>query len=238
MRITILTGAGISAESGIPTFRDADGLWAGHRIDDVCTPIAWWKNPDKVNRFYDERRAHLDTVEPNAAHRALARLEQHPGIDLTVITQNVDDLHERAGTRNLNHIHGELRSALCSKCRTHTPWDGPLLNSPKNCGRCGRDTLRPDVVFFGERPYRMTEAETAVINSDLFVSIGTSGAVYPAAGFVTIASGGAMTLELNLQPSEGSDSFDESRFGKATELVPAWVDEIIAEASAMLPPHA
>jgi len=227
MRIVVLTGAGISAESGVPTFRDADGLWEGHRVEDVATPEAYDAQPTTVHRFYDARRAALAAVEPNPAHRALARLEEHLGDDLLVVTQNIDDLHERAGSTRVWHMHGELLSALCRGCRRRTRWTHDLGDYPP-CPHCGVSELRPDVVWFGEVPYGMHEIQGALAGADLFVSIGTSGAVYPAAGFVQYAAAhGARTLELNLQPSEGTHHFDEARHGRAGELVPAWVDSVL-----------
>mgnify|MGYP000050042781 FL=1 len=225
--IVILTGAGISAESGIDTFRDAGGLWEQHRIEDVATPEAFARNPALVQGFYDARRAALDTVSPNAAHDALARLDAEWPHELLIVTQNVDDLHERAGARRLLHMHGELRSALCGGCGARTPWRGPLSDAP-TCTSCGAPALRPDVVWFGEMPYQMPRIYQALAEADLFVSIGTSGAVYPAAGFVQEAAAyGARTLELNLQRSEGSHWFDESRHGPASVLVPEWVEEMV-----------
>lgn len=226
--IVILTGAGISAESGLETFRSADGLWAQHRVEDVCTPHALTHNPKLVHDFYDARRAALATVAPNPAHDALARLDAAwPGA-LLIVTQNVDDLHERAGARRMLHMHGQLNSALCAHCGKQAPWQG---NMPPGavCKACGAPALRPDIVFFGEIPYEMDRIETALSEADLFVSIGTSGAVYPAAGFVRMARAfGASTLELNLELSEGSRWFDECRHGPASALVPAWVDELLA----------
>lgn len=226
-RIVVLTGAGISAESGVPTFRDADGLWEGHRVEDVATPEAFAQDPDTVQRFYDARRAALAGVEPNPAHVALAELERAVADDLLVVTQNIDDLHERAGSTRVIHMHGELLSALCRACRRRTPLHGSLVDHPP-CPGCGASDLRPDVVWFGEVPYRMEEIVDALASCEQFVSIGTSGAVYPAAGFVQQARlHGARTLELNLVPSEGSLFFDESRQGPAGELVPAWVAEVL-----------
>jgi NAD-dependent deacetylase len=227
MKIVVLTGAGISAESGVPTFRDADGLWEGHRVEDVATPEAYDAQPSAVHRFYDARRAALAAVEPNPAHHALARLEEHLGDDLLVVTQNIDDLHERAGSTRVWHMHGELLSALCRGCRRRTRWSGDLGDYPP-CPHCGVSELRPDVVWFGEIPYGMHQIQDALAGADLFVSIGTSGAVYPAAGFVQYAAvHGARTLELNLQPSEGTHHFDEARHGRAGEVVPAWVDSLL-----------
>jgi len=225
----ILTGAGISAESGLSTFRGPDGLWEGHRVEDVCTPQALARDPATVLRFYDERRRALDTVRPNPAHKALARLDREWAGNLLIVTQNVDDLHERAGAGRLIHIHGELLSALCRACGERERYERAML-AGTTCASCGAtDRLRPDIVFFGEIPYQMERIELALEEADLFVSIGTSGAVYPAAGFVQIARAlGARTLELNLEPSEGSRLFDESRQGPASVLVPAWVDEVLA----------
>jgi NAD-dependent deacetylase len=226
--IVVLTGAGISAESGIATFRGSGGLWEGHRVEDVCTPEALARDPALVHRFYDLRRAALAGVEPNAAHRALARLDaQWPG-ELLIVTQNVDDLHERAGAKRMLHMHGELLSALCADCGERVAWPGDMPPE-KSCASCGAAALRPDIVFFGEMPYQMDVIERALTRADLFVSIGTSGAVYPAAGFVQTAKyHGADTLEMNLDRSEGSGWFAESRRGPAGELVPAWVAEILA----------
>jgi len=227
VRIVVLTGAGISAESGVPTFRDADGLWEGHRVEDVATPAAYDAQPAVVHQFYDARRAALTGVEPNAAHHALARLEREWRDDLLVVTQNIDDLHERAGSTRVLHMHGALRSALCRACGTRVEWEGGLGHSPP-CPSCRRTELRPDVVWFGEIPYELDRILTALERADLFVSIGTSGAVYPAAGFVQAAAAyGARTLELNLVPSDGSHLFHEARHGLAGELVPAWVDELL-----------
>ena len=226
MRVVVLTGAGISAESGVPTFRDADGLWEGHRVEDVATPEAYHRQPDVVQRFYDERRASMAHVHPNPAHQALARLEAHLGSDLLLVTQNVDDLHERGGSVDVVHMHGELLKALCEACGQRSPWSGPLLGGPP-CPVCSEVRLRPDVVWFGEVPYELDRVFWHLERCDLFVSIGTSGAVYPAAGFVrTAASRGARTLELNLVPSEGTHLCDEARPGPASALVPAWVDEL------------
>ncbi len=225
--IVILTGAGISAESEIDTFRDAGGLWERHRVEDVATPEGFARDPALVLGFYDTRREALHSREPNAAHRALARLDAEWGGDLLIVTQNVDDLHERGGATRVLHMHGELKSALCTSCEMRSPWDAPMSNRPP-CPVCQAPTLRPDVVWFGEMPYQMDRIYRALRRADLFVSIGTSGAVYPAAGFVRDARDlGARTLELNLERSEGSRWFHESRQGRAGELVPTWVDEIL-----------
>ncbi|MGU3645659.1 NAD-dependent deacylase [Microbacterium sp. C23T] len=227
-RIVVLTGAGISAESGVPTFRGADGLWEGHDIEDVATPEGFERDPDLVQAFYDARRRAVASVVPNTAHRALARLEGAIGDELLVVTQNVDDLHERAGTRNLVHMHGELRRALCLACGSRPQWDDDLVDRPA-CPVCGERMLRPDVVWFGEIPYELDRIEQAVVACDVFVSIGTSGEVYPAAGYVALAAAfGARTVELNLEPSDPAVPFDQARAGLASDLVPAWVDEVIA----------
>jgi NAD-dependent deacetylase len=225
--IVILTGAGISAESGLATFRGPDGLWEGHRVEDVCTPDALARNAELVHRFYDERRAKLAEVRPNRAHEALARLDaEWPG-ELLIVTQNVDDLHERAGAKRLLHMHGELNSALCARCDHRQPWEGEL--SPgSTCPSCGASALRPDIVFFGEIPYQMDRIDQALMQADLFVSIGTSGVVYPAAGFVQTARYvQAHTVELNLEPSAGRSLFHESRQGPAGVLVPAFVEALL-----------
>ena len=229
--IVILTGAGVSAESGVPVFRGPDGLWEGHRVEDVATPQAFARDPLLVQRFYDARRAALARVEPNAAHRALARLDAEwagvPGRDVLLVTQNVDDLHERAGSKRLLHMHGELKRALCTGCGAAPEWTSDLSGDPP-CPRCGAAKLRPDIVWFGEMPYHMDAIDAAIAACDLFVSVGTSGAVYPAAGFVELARrAGAATLELNLDPSAGTLMFAEARHGPAGTLVPAWVNEML-----------
>lgn len=226
-RIVILTGAGISAESGIDTFRSAGGLWEQHRVEDVATPEGFARDPNLVLRFYDMRREALAKVEPNPAHRALAKLERKFTDELLLVTQNVDDLHQRGGSARVLHMHGELKSALCMSCETRSRWEAPMFDRPP-CPVCRAPTLRPDVVWFGEMPYQMDRIYQALEACDLFVSIGTSGAVYPAAGFVQEArSNGARTLELNLEPSEGSRLFHETRHGPASVLVPQWVDEVL-----------
>jgi NAD-dependent protein deacetylase/lipoamidase len=226
--IVILTGAGISAESGLATFRGQDGLWEGHRVEDVATPEAFARDPALVHKFYDARRARLDEVEPNAAHLALARLDtEWPG-DLLIVTQNVDDLHERAGSKRLLHMHGELMSGWCLACDERFSWAGPMGEGAACpvCQIAGR--VRPDIVWFGEMPYEMERIDDALMNCDLFVSIGTSGAVYPAAGFVQTARyRGAHCLEINLEPSQGSIFFDETRYGPAAIEVPKWVDKLL-----------
>ena len=225
--IVVLTGAGISAESGIDTFRGGRGLWEQHRVEDVATPEAFARDPDLVLRFYDMRRAAIQTKEPNAAHFALANLDAEWDGGLLIVTQNVDDLHEKAGARRVLHMHGEHLNAWCTACDVRSRWSAPLIDRPR-CPACGEPALRPDVVWFGEMPYRMDEIYAALRKADLFVSIGTSGAVYPAAGFVRDARElGAATLELNLERSQGSAWFDETRLGPASELVPTWVGEML-----------
>lgn len=230
--IVILTGAGISAESGIDTFRGGGGLWEQHRVEDVATPEAFARDPNLVLRFYDMRREAIQTKEPNAAHHALARLDREwpkrAGGEVLIVTQNVDDLHERGGALNVLHMHGEHLNAWCTCCDRRHRWTGPLIDRPP-CPSCDMRALRPDIVWFGEVPYRMDEIYRAVSEADLFVSIGTSGAVYPAAGLVRTARDlGVQTLELNLERSQGSAWFHETRLGPATEIVPAWVEELLS----------
>jgi len=227
--IVILTGAGISAESGLRTFRADDGLWEDHRVEDVASPQGFRRDPELVQRFYDARRENVLAAEPNAAHRALARLDEAWDGELLIVTQNIDDLHERAGATRVLHMHGEALSVWCLACDARQRWTGTLVDGPP-CPACGEVAMRPDIVWFGEMPYQMDRIFSALARADLFVSIGTSGAVYPAAGFVQQAkSAGARTLELNLERSQGSQWFDDSRLGAAGELVPAWVGEVLAK---------
>ena len=229
-RIVVLTGAGISAESGINTFRDNGGLWENHRVEDVATPEAFFRNPLMVQQFYNTRREQLlsAAIKPNAAHQALARLETAWPGQVLLITQNIDNLHERAGSRNLIHMHGEL---LKGRCQT----SGGLLEIDHDltpalpCPLCGKPgCLRPHVVWFGEMPLQMETIYQALARCDLFISIGTSGNVYPAAGFVEEANRhGAHTIELNLEPSQRLTAFAEHRHGLATDLVPHYVDELL-----------
>ena len=222
-KIVILTGAGISAESGLGTFRDEGGLWAQHRIEDVATPEGFHRNPDLVHAFYNARRAQAAEAEPNAAHHALARLErEHPG-EVLVVTQNVDGLHEKAGSRNVLHMHGFLAGALCASCDYRWPAPLEMLKSD-TCPACGHAATRPDIVWFGEMPYYMDEIWSHLASADTFVAIGTSGEVYPAAAFVQEADrGGAHTIELNLAPSSRVSDFAETCFGPASQIVPEWV---------------
>lgn len=227
--IVILTGAGISVESGIASFRDKNGIWAKHDWRDYATPDAFARNPGKVLDFYNARRRQLRGVQPNAAHHALARLEaEHKG-EFLLVTQNVDDLHEGAGSRKLVHMHGELNSALCEACGTRMPWrnDMTIDSRCKTCEAVGH--LRPDIVWFGEMPYQMDRIYRALGQADLFIAIGTSGHVYPAADFVTEAAhAGARTVELNLEPSETAAAFEEVVHGPATRVVPAFVERLLA----------
>jgi len=236
-RIVILTGAGISAESGINTFRDAGGLWENHRIEDVATPEAFQRDPHGVQSFYNRRREQLrdPAIQPNAAHRALAELEQALPGQVLVVTQNVDDLHERAGSRNVIHMHGELLKARCQSTETLVPADRDL-DPALSCTVCGAaGCLRPHVVWFGEMPLEMERIYATLAGCERFISIGTSGNVYPAAGFVAEArASGAHTTELNLEPSEQLTAFHEHRHGRATELVPAYVRELLSATSATL----
>lgn len=227
--IVILTGAGISAESGLGTFRDLGGLWTLVRLEEVATPEAFAADPARVRAFYDARRTQARAAAPNAAHLALARLQQVRR-DVLIVSQNVDALHERAGATRLLHIHGTLDGALCAACGHRWPWAPEAMTAADACPACRRaGHVRPDVVWFGEMPYALDEAYAALSACELFVSIGTSGAVYPAAGFVAEArAAGARTLELNLERSAGSHLFHETRLGPATELVPAWVEEMLA----------
>ncbi|NDW07218.1 NAD-dependent deacylase [Jiella pacifica] len=227
--IFILTGAGISAESGVATFRDAGGLWSKVKLEDVATPEGFLRDPAAVHAFYNARRANLREVEPNAAHYALARLQRDYEGEVTLVTQNIDDLHERAGSRSVIHMHGELSLSLCAHCGARAKAESDL-SLTLSCAACGTaSSLRPDVVWFGEMPYRMNEIYDRLMDADLFVSIGTSGAVYPAAGFVAEArTAGIRSLELNLEPSDGTFLFDEARHGPASKLVPAFVEAALA----------
>lgn len=228
--IFILSGAGLSAESGLKTFRDNGGLWENHRVEDVATPEAFADNPDLVHRFYNERRAQLGSVAPGAAHQALARLQKEFQGTVTLVTQNVDDLLTRAGAEDVIHMHGRLQQIRCESCGSTFNWAGDCtVETPcPSCGQVGG--LRPDIVWFGEMPKYMTEIYQALGSCDLFVSIGTSGHVYPAAGFVQMVAetGLAARVEINLEQSAGSHMFTENRFGPAGTLVPAFVEEILS----------
>lgn len=232
MKLFILTGAGCSAESGLGTFRDKEGLWTRFDPMKLATPQAFARDPDEVHAFYNARRRNLLAARPNAAHAALARLEAAlaaKGGSLFLCTQNIDDLHERGGTRQVTHMHGELLKARCIRCEAVIPWTGDLgrQDACPSCGTTG--ALRPHVVWFGEMPLFMDDIADALRRADLFVAIGTSGAVYPAAGFVEDARRrGIRTCEINLEPSDTADCFDEAIYGPATEAVPAWVERLLA----------
>lgn len=227
--IVLLTGAGLSAESGLSTFRDKNGVWAQYDWRDVASPEGFARNPDLVHSFYNKRRRASRSVKPNAAHLALARLEKdYPGQVLT-ITQNIDPLHAMAGTRDLIHMHGELHKALCVWCGSRYLWEHEDMSVHTPCPICGRTQgVRPDVVWFGEAPYAMERICDELQTCDLFVAIGTSGTVHPAASFVAAArESGAHTVELNLEPSERAPLFHEAIHGRATEIVPAFVDRLL-----------
>ena len=226
--IVILTGAGISAESGLGTFRDIGGLWSRYDWRDLATPEGFTRDPAFVLEFYNWRRANVRKVAPNAAHHALARLARDWPGRVTLVTQNVDDLHERAGSPEVIHMHGTHLTALCAACAHR--WPAPDEMAPTDtCPVCNRTATRPDVVWFCETPYHLGRIARALESADVFVSIGTSGTVYPAAGFAADAKdAGAETLELNLEPSRNAGLFDRARHGPATEVVPAWVESLIA----------
>jgi NAD-dependent deacetylase len=226
-KIVILTGAGISAESGLGTFRDEGGLWAQHRIEDVATPDGFARNPALVHGFYNARRAQAAEASPNAAHDALAQMQAKFKGEVILVTQNVDGLHEKAGSTAI-HMHGELSRALCAACEHR--WDAPeTMEVGEPCPACNAPTARPDIVWFGEMPYHMDDIADHLQTCDLFVAIGTSGQVYPAAGFVQEASwAGAATLEINLKDSDTSHAFQEHLIGPASQTVPRWVASILA----------
>ena len=231
MKIFVLTGAGISAESGLGTFRDKDGVWTQYDLNEVATPEGFARNPALVWAFYNARRENLAGAVPNAAHEALARLEAGlaaQGGQLFLCTQNVDDLHERAGSQRVVHMHGELAVSRCHACQATWPDTAPLT-AEIVCDACGREgAARPHIVWFGEIPLFMDEIEDALSEADLFVSIGTSGSVYPAAGFVEMARAmGMPTCEINLEPSVNAYVFDEKLYGPASEVVPQWVERVL-----------
>lgn len=225
MRIVVLTGAGVSAESGLGTFRDTDGLWTQYDLEEVATPQGFAANPALVHEFYNARRANAVAATPNAAHVALRALADCPDHVVTLVTQNVDDLHERAGHADAIHMHGALHRALCADCGHR--WDAPNVMHPDDpCPQCAAPATRPDVVWFGEIPYQMDRIGQAIAQADLFAAIGTSGTVYPAAGFAAMAAeAGALTVEINLEASGGA--FDRIITGPATETVPQWVAGLI-----------
>ncbi|MCB2081877.1 MAG: NAD-dependent protein deacylase [Hyphomicrobiales bacterium] len=227
--LVILTGAGISAESGLNTFRGEDGLWEGHHVEDVASPEGFARNPELVQHFYNLRRQQLLTVDPNPAHEALSRLEDAWEGSFLLITQNVDDLHERAGSRNVLHMHGELRKARCMETEIICRWDDDIDHTSR-CPCCNQfETLRPHIVWFGEMPLELERIYQALQNADMFIAIGTSGVVYPAAGFVAEArQHDAYTMELNLEPSTVESLFDECIYGLAATTVPQLVDTLLA----------
>jgi len=228
----ILTGAGISAESGIATFRDSNGLWEKHPIDDVATPQGFIRNPALVLDFYNQRREKTAKAQANAAHYALADLERHWQGDFLLVTQNIDDLHEKAGSQNILHMHGQLNSALCCHCGARMPWTGDMC-AASACQVCGQvGALRPDIVWFGEMPYHMAQIEQALMKADIFAAIGTSGQVYPAAGFACLAhEAGASTVEINIDERQGTGEtqgfFDTLLTGPATKKVPEFTRQIL-----------
>lgn len=230
--IVILTGAGISAESGIRTFRASDGLWEDHRVEDVATPEAFERDPRLVHKFYNERRNQLlsEPIKPNKGHFSLSELEQRFPGEVLIVTQNIDNLHERAGSQNLLHMHGELLNLRCKDSGVVYPVK--VDSQPEDlCHCCGSSgNLRPDIVWFGEMPMYMEKIYAALEQCDLFISIGTSGHVYPAAGFVEVANAsGALTVELNLEPSRVESAFDHRIYGPASEVVPEFVKDILKQ---------
>lgn len=228
--VVILTGAGISAESGLQTFRDSDGLWENERIQDVATPEGFSEDPQKVHKFYNQRRIAIAQARPNKAHEALALLERT--VPVALITQNIDDLHERAGSTHVLHMHGSIFQAFCIYCNATMHIEGNMdVHTP--CPSCTKTaSMRPDIVWFGEMPYYMEEIETHLRKCSTFVAIGTSGTVYPAAGFVGIAKmSGARTIILNKEPIDNNNAFDEEYFGNASEIVPAWVEKELSRRS-------
>ncbi|MCW8108387.1 NAD-dependent protein deacylase [Alteromonas ponticola] len=228
--IVVLTGAGISAESGLKTFRDSGGLWENFPIEDVATPEAFSTNPDLVYEFYNLRRRQLkqQTVQPNLAHLALAELEGYLGDNFTLITQNVDDLHERAGSQRVLHMHGTLRSARCLTSGKAIPWENDF-DAQTLCQCCTpKSAMRPDIVWFGELPMHMDEIYQKLSHADVFISVGTSGQVYPAAGLVELANNvGADTIELNLEAGDQHTNFNQSIYGKASQVVPQFVHTLL-----------
>ncbi|MEM6728027.1 MAG: Sir2 family NAD-dependent protein deacetylase [Pseudomonadota bacterium] len=226
-KLVILTGAGISAESGLATFRDAGGLWEGHRPEEVATPEAFARDPALVHRFYNARRQAARAAQPNAAHQALAALAREAGDALLAVTQNVDGLHEAAGHAGILHMHGALDQATCANCAA--TWPAPLAMAPEDpCPACAAPATRPDIVWFGELPKDLDAILDALSTARHFAAIGTSGQVYPAAGFAQVArEAGATCWELTLMAS-GNPAFHIVREGPATETVPAWCEEIRA----------
>ncbi|MBQ9274969.1 MAG: NAD-dependent deacylase [Succinivibrio sp.] len=233
--IVVLTGAGISAESGIPVFRSETGLWEQERVEDVATYEGYARNPAKVHEFYNKMRRSLKERKPNPAHLALSRLEQEwQQGEVTVVTQNIDDLHEKAGSNNIIHMHGELRSAWCEHCDEHYPWEDDT-SAATVCPKCNvKGKVRPDIVWFGEMPYQMGRISEKLNACDLFLSVGTSGVVYPAAGFCQIArAAGALCVEFNLEHSAGFSSFNYGLYGKASQTLTEFVDHLLKTGEAL-----
>lgn len=229
-QIVVLTGAGVSAESGLGTFRDKGGLWTQYDLAEVATPEGYAADPDKVLDFYNARRRNCTEAAHNAAHEALARLQREYEGGLTIVTQNIDDLHERGGASDVIHMHGQILSALCAACGDRWTWTSDMTRSDvcRTCAMAG--PVRPDIVWFGEIPYHMDQICTALSSCDLFVAVGTSGQVYPAAGFVHEARvAGAETLEINLEASDTTGLFHRQILGPATQTVPAWVAEVLGD---------
>ena len=228
--VVFLTGAGISAESGLKTFRAADGLWEDHSIEEIATPGAFRRDPMKVHDFYNQRRRDLRAAQPNVAHIALGKLEKRLENKFLLITQNIDDLHERGGNQRVVHMHGELFKVFCIACNERREWRTDLTTADP-CASCGtRDTLRPDIVWFGEMPYRMDEINHALERCVIFVAVGTSGSVFPAAGFVLQArAAGAIACEINLAPSAVQQHFHRGYYGKATEQLPSFIKDVEAK---------
>lgn len=231
LNIVVLTGAGISADSGVDTFRDQNGVWMKNDPMKVATPEGFREEPERVHAFYNARRAQLPNVAPNDAHYALAKLETElvsAGGSLTLVTQNVDDLHRRAGSKRILPIHGSLDQAECSACGNVVPWTEDLSTSTP-CPGCGAKEMRPYIVWFGEIPRHFDEVEAHMMEADLFAAIGTSGSVYPAAGLVSFArQRGIPRVELNLEPSDNASLFTDNRYGRAGDIVPAWVEETLS----------
>lgn len=228
--IVILSGAGISAESGLATFRSADGLWNNHRVEDVATVEAFARNPDYVHDFYNQMRPELLAAKPNAAHLAISELQKKYNANISIVTQNIDTLHEKAGNKNVFHIHGQINQIVCLNCgHVFETWGD--VSSEDTCPHCNiRAMLKPNIVFFGENLLYMDKVEQLLNSCDLFISVGTSGVVYPAAGFVQIAKyHGANTVELNLEDTSNNYLFDRHIFGKAGTTLPTFIDELIKD---------
>lgn len=228
--IVILTGAGISAESGLATFRSENGLWNNHKVEDVATIEAYWRNPDYVHDFYNQMRPELFNAKPNAAHLAITKLQEKYNSNINVITQNIDTLHEKAGNKNVWHIHGQINQIVCMNCgHVFETWGD--VSSEDSCPHCGISAmLKPNIVFFGENLLYMDKVDELLQTCDLFISVGTSGVVYPAAGFVQVAKfAGADTIEVNLEETSNNYLFDRHIYGKAGEVLPQLVQELIKQ---------